>query len=69
MGVDIQQTFFKRGVQPLHRQEVNVRMHPGPSCPHCPFSAELGNTGINSQIRGALASRVNPNFGPGLVPL
>jgi hypothetical protein len=30
---------------------------------------ELGNTGINTQLRGVLASGVDPNFGPGLVLL
>jgi hypothetical protein len=39
-------------------------MHPGPSCPDCPFSTKLGNTWINTRIRGVLASRVHPNFGP-----
>jgi hypothetical protein len=30
---------------------------------------ELGNTGINTQLRGVLASGVDPNFGPGPVLL
>jgi hypothetical protein len=68
-GVEILWTFFSHGVQPLHQREVNVWMHPGPSCPNCPFSAELGNTGINTRIRGVLDSRVDPNFGSGPVPL
>jgi hypothetical protein len=33
-----------------------------------PFSVELGNTRINTQIQGVLASRIHPNFGPGLIP-
>jgi hypothetical protein len=40
------------------------RMHLGLSCPNCPFSMELGNTGINTRIRVVLASRADPNFGP-----
>jgi hypothetical protein len=44
-------------------------MHPGPSCPSCPFSTESGNTEINTQIRGVLAHRADPNLGSSLVPL
>jgi hypothetical protein len=69
MGVEILQTFFNHGVQTLHRREVNVQMHPRPSCPDRPFSTKLGNTKINTRIRGVLASGVDPNFGPDLVPL
>jgi hypothetical protein len=68
-GVEILQTFFSRGVQPLRRREVNAWMHPGTCCPDCPFPAELGNMGIKTRIRGVLASRVDPNFGPSPVPL
>jgi hypothetical protein len=69
MVVEILQTFFSRGVKPLHRREVNTRMLPLPSCPDCPFFAELGNIGINTQIRGVLSSGGDPNFGPNPVPL
>jgi hypothetical protein len=69
MGVETLRTFFSCGVQPLRRQEVNVQMHSGLSCPDCPFSMVLGNTGINTQIREVLASGVDENFGPGPVPL
>jgi hypothetical protein len=68
-GVEILRTFFSRGVQPLRRREVNVRMHLEPSCPNYPFSVELGNIGINTQIRGVVAYGVDPNFGPSLVLL
>jgi hypothetical protein len=44
-------------------------MHPGLSCPDCPFSTELSNIGINIRIWGVPASRVDPNFGPGPIPL
>jgi hypothetical protein len=27
-------------------------MYPGPSCPDCPFSIELDDTEINTQIKG-----------------
>jgi hypothetical protein len=50
MALEILQTFFSCGVQPLHRQEVNEWMHLGPICPDCPFSAKLDNTGINTWI-------------------
>jgi hypothetical protein len=59
MDVEILWTFFSRGAQPLRRREVNTRMHLGPSCPDCPFSTDLGNTGINTRIRGVLASGVD----------
>jgi hypothetical protein len=36
--------------------------------PDCPFYVELGNTGINTRIGGALAFGVNPKFGLGLYP-
>jgi hypothetical protein len=41
----------------------------GPSCPDHPFSTELGDTEINTQIRGVLAHEVNLNLGSGSVPL
>jgi hypothetical protein len=44
-------------------------MHLGPSCPDCPFSVELGNTEINTGIRGVLAYGADPNFGPSLILL
>jgi hypothetical protein len=49
-GMEILRTFFNLGVQPLRRREVNMWMHMGPSCSDCPFSAELGNMGINTRI-------------------
>jgi hypothetical protein len=44
-------------------------MHPGPSCPDCPFFRELDDTEINTQIQGVLAPRADPNLGSGPVPL
>jgi hypothetical protein len=44
-------------------------MYLGPSCPNRPFSEELGDTEINTQIRGVLAHGANLNFGSGPVPL
>jgi hypothetical protein len=44
-------------------------MHPGPSCLDRPFSAELGDTEINTQIRGVIAPGANLSLGSGLVAL
>jgi hypothetical protein len=41
----------------------------GPSCPNHPFSTEPGSMKINTQVRGPLAPRINPNLGSGPVPL
>jgi hypothetical protein len=46
-----------------------MSMYPGPSCPDCPFSTELGNVEINTRIQGVLACGVDLNFGSSLVPL
>jgi hypothetical protein len=42
---------------------------PGAKLSRLPFSMELGNTGINTRLRGVLASGVDQNFCPGLIPL
>jgi hypothetical protein len=44
-------------------------MYLGPSCPDRPFSTELGNTEIDTQIRGVLAHGTNLNLGFSLIPL
>jgi hypothetical protein len=44
-------------------------MYPGPSYPNHPFSTELGDTEINTWIRGVLAHGVDLNSGSGPVPL
>jgi hypothetical protein len=44
-------------------------MYLGPSCPDHPFSTELDNTEINTQIRGFLAHEVNQNSSSGPTPL
>jgi hypothetical protein len=48
---------------------MTMQMCPGPSCPDCPFSTELGDRKINTRIRGVLApgAEQNPGFSP--VPL
>jgi hypothetical protein len=46
-----------------------MRMYPGPSCPDRPCSTELGDTKINTRIRGILAHRADMNFSFGSVPL
>jgi hypothetical protein len=67
--VEILQTFFSRRIQPLRQREVASWMHPGPSCPDHLFSAELGDTEINTQIRGVIAPGANLSLGFGPVAL
>jgi hypothetical protein len=62
-------TFFNRRIQPLHQGEVITWMHLGPSCPDHPVSVELGNTEINTQVRGVLAPGADPSLGSSPVPL
>jgi hypothetical protein len=68
MGIDLLWTFVSRHVQPLHRREMTMWMYPGPSCPDRPFSTELDDMEINTQIRGILHG-ANQNCGPGPVHL
>jgi hypothetical protein len=44
-------------------------MYLGPSCPDRPFSAELGDTKISTQIWGVLAHGADLNFGSNPAPL
>jgi hypothetical protein len=44
-------------------------MYLRPSCPNCPFSVELGNTEINTQIRGVIAYGAYLNLGFSPIPL
>jgi hypothetical protein len=44
-------------------------MLPGPSCPNRPFSMELGDMEINTQIRRVLAPGTDLSLGFGPVPL
>jgi hypothetical protein len=44
-------------------------MYPMPSCPDYPFSIELGDTEINTQIRGVLAHVTDLNLGSSPIPL
>jgi hypothetical protein len=44
-------------------------MYSGPSCPDSPFSVELGDAEINTQIQGVLADGADLNFGSGSIPL
>jgi hypothetical protein len=48
---------------------MTMRIYSGPSCPDHPFSTELGDTEINTQIRGVLAHGADLNLGSGLIPL
>jgi hypothetical protein len=69
MGADLLWTFFNRRVQPLRQREITMWMYLGSSCPNRPLSEELGDTEINTWIRGVLAHGANLNLGSGLVPL
>jgi hypothetical protein len=44
-------------------------MYPGPSCPTCPFSKELGDTEINTTNHIVLAHGVILNIGTNPAPL
>jgi hypothetical protein len=52
MGMNLLQTFVSHHVQPLRQREMTIWMYPGSSYPDRPFSVELGDTEINTQIRG-----------------
>jgi hypothetical protein len=69
MGEDLLRTFVSRHVQPLPQQEMTLWMYLGLSCPDHPFSVELDDTEINTQIRGVLAHGADHNFGSGPIPL
>jgi hypothetical protein len=68
-GADLLQTLFNRWVQPLCQREMTMWMYPGPSCPDCPFFEELGDTEVNTWVRGVLAHGAILNLGTGPVPL
>jgi hypothetical protein len=55
MGMDLLRTFFSHWVQPLYQREMTKWMYSGSSCPDHPFSEELGDTEINTQICTVLA--------------
>jgi hypothetical protein len=44
-------------------------VYPGPSCPDCPSSEELSAAKVEDRIHMVLDLEVNPNLGPGPVPL
>jgi hypothetical protein len=68
-GADLLQTFFSCRVQLLYQREITMWMYPVPSCPDCPFSEELSDTEINTQIHRILAhgANLNPEAGPTLL--
>jgi hypothetical protein len=53
-GADLMWTFVSHLVQPLRQREMTMWMYLGSSCPDRPFSVELGDTEINTWIRGSL---------------
>jgi hypothetical protein len=59
MGVDLLHTFIGRHVQPLRWLEVTMWRYSGLSCPDHPFSAELVNAEVDSQVRRILALGVS----------
>jgi hypothetical protein len=67
--VDLRWTIFSRQVQLLHQRDMTMSMYPGPSCPDNPFSEELGDTEVNTQVRGVHAYRTVLNLGTGQVNL
>jgi hypothetical protein len=67
MGVNLLWTFVSRRIQPLRQLEITIWMYPGLSCPGHPFSVELDDMEINTQIRGGPCSLADQNFGSGLV--
>jgi hypothetical protein len=71
MGGDLLQTLFSHHVQLLHQQEMTMWVYPGPSCPDRPFIVELGDTEINTRVRGGgvLIHGGDLNFGSSPVPL
>jgi hypothetical protein len=68
-GTDLLRTFVSCHVQPLLQWEMTIWIYPRPSCLDHPFSTELGNTDINTRIRGVLPHGADQSFGSGLVPL
>jgi hypothetical protein len=69
MGVEILRTSFSHRIQLLRQREVTSWMLLGPSYPDSPFSMELGDTEINTQILGVLALGADLSLGSGPVPL
>jgi hypothetical protein len=45
-------------------------LYPGPRCPDCPFSDELGEVEVNTRIRNVLdhGADLNPGAGPAPPP-
>jgi hypothetical protein len=69
MGTDLLWTFVSCHVPPLRQLEMTMCIYPGPSCLDRPFSAELGDMEINTQIWRVLAHGADLNFGSGPVPI
>jgi hypothetical protein len=69
MGANLLWNFFSHRVQSLRQWEMTMWMYPGPSYPDRPFSEELGDTEINTQIHRVLAHGVNLNPGDDPTPL
>jgi hypothetical protein len=69
IGADLLWTVFNHQVQSLCQREMTMWMYPRPSCPDHPFSEDLGDIEINTQIHWVLAHGAVLNLGAGPVPL
>jgi hypothetical protein len=65
MGVHLLQTYFGHRIQLLHQQATKMWLYPRPSYHDHPFSEELGDVEINTQIHKVLAHGVDQNLGVG----
>jgi hypothetical protein len=65
MGAVFLWTFFSHQVQPLCQWVMTMWMYLGSSCPDRPFSLELGNVEINTQIHRVLAPQAYLNLRAG----
>jgi hypothetical protein len=69
MGAELLWTFFSRRVKPLCQLFMTMWMYPGPSCHDHPFSEELGDMELNTQIDRVLALGAYLNHRVGPTPL
>jgi hypothetical protein len=68
-GMDLLWTLFSHWVQPIHHREMTMWMYAGTGCPDRPFSKELGDTKINTQICGVLTLGADLDLSSSLIPI
>jgi hypothetical protein len=68
-GAELLLTFLSHRIQLFRQGELTMWMYPGPSSHDRPFSTELGDTEINTQIRVVLAHGADVNLSSGPPPL